>query len=157
MSSNGDVQRSYNWLLSYLRSRYEQKFLCHEISNRSVTKPTNLNELEDWASEAASCPKEHLMKHFMLEACSYNQRQMMKPYLLFPMNEFKLKLKSVVQEETRRFHGHQSNNNVNSNRVNAIQKEEQLVDEGISEKPENSAKPFREFRRSSPVQGNEKA
>ena len=158
MSTNGDLQRSYKWLISYLTSRYEQRFMCHELCNRSITKSTNLNEVEDWATEAANCSKEHLIKHFMLEACSYHQRQKMKPYLLLSVNEFKLKLRSVVQEDTRRFSANRCEN-ADNNRINAIEAEVPISNEGTlkeTDHPQSSS--FREFRRSPPsTQGNGKA
>ena len=70
---------------------------------RSVSVKTNMKELEDLAAEAAACPREHLIKHFMLEACSVSLKQKMKPFLFLSLTEFKLKLKLIVQEENSRF------------------------------------------------------
>lgn len=99
LSTNAELETSYFWLVAYLENKFEPRFMCHEMRSKSLTKNTHMNELEDLAVEAASCPKEHLIKHFMLEACSQGQRQQMKPYILLPMKEFKFKMKMIAQEE----------------------------------------------------------
>ena len=116
MSSAGVVQTSYKWLVSFLQQKYDPKYMCYEMGYRSITKSTIINEIEDLATEAANCPKEHVIKHFMLEACSYHQKQKMKPYLLLPMKEFKFKLKMIVQEE----HGRFNNNPAATNQHKAV-------------------------------------
>ena len=95
----GEVQASYVWLVSYLEDRYEPKYMCYEMDKRKIDPSTNLNELEDLAREAAKCPQEHLIKHFMLEPCTLQIQQMMKSYLLLPLKEFKFKLKMLLQED----------------------------------------------------------
>ena len=75
LNANGVWETSYAWLVSYLRKKFEPKHACHEMGFRSVSVKTNMNELEDLAAEAAACPREHLIKHFMLEACSVTLKQ----------------------------------------------------------------------------------
>ena len=145
MSSNDQVEISYRWLKFYLKQKYDPRYICHEMANRSVTRSTNLNELEDMATEAANNPKEQLVKHFMLQGCSQYHQQQMKPFLLLPLNEFKFKLKMAVNEDTRREMGQRTNRNT---RVDAIIEEEFSSHDsvGSGEKPTTSA--TREFRRS---------
>ena len=106
---------------------------------RSISKSTNINEIEDLATEAANCPKEHVIKHFMLEACSYHQKQKMRPYLLLPMREFKFKLKMVVQEEQGRFSGNNNPAVINQHKVRAINCDDHGGASEVSEKRGNQA------------------
>ena len=158
MSTSDDVRTSYAWLIAYLKQKYDPKYLCHEMANRSVAKSTNMNELEDMATEAANNPKEHLIKHFMLEACSHHQRQQMRPFLLLSLKEFKFKLKMIVQEDAGRFSG---NHGSRGARVDVVSHEAPAsVDQdrcGESNQPSTSY--TREFPRSPPpsVSGNFKA
>ena len=154
MSSVENVESSYRWLVSYLRNKYDPKYLCFEMSYRTITKSTNINEIEDLATEAANCPKEHVIKHFMLEACSYNQRQKMKPYLLLPMKEFKFKLKMIVYEENGRFTGNQGDSN--HRKVRVIDEEDGAAEISEGKTDQLTASTTREFKRSS-TSGNAKA
>ena len=95
----GEVQASYVWLVTYLKNRYEPRYMCYEMANKYIDKLTNINELEDLAKEAANCPQEHLMKHFMLQSCTLHHKQRMKPFLLLPMKEFKFQLAMLMQED----------------------------------------------------------
>ena len=179
MSNDETLETSYKWLVSYLKARYDPKFLCYEMSYRSLTKATNIGELEDLATEAANCPKEHIVKHFMLQTCSYQQRKKMQPFLLLPMREFKFKLKMVSQEENDRFHGNFSGNTHNrfngnfsrnardrfngnpadnSRRVSAIQADEHISRErGIGPFPEAYEEGIRERVGSDQEEGNRPA
>ena len=71
--------------------KWSRKGLIHSL--------TNINELEDLAMEAAKCPQEHLIKHFMLQPCTMHHQKMMKPFLLLPIKEFKFKLAMLLQED----------------------------------------------------------
>ena len=117
LSTNEGTVTSYVWLEAYLREKFEPHFLCHEMCLKTVSKNTNMSELEHQAMEAASCPKEQLVKHFMLQACSEPQRQKMKSYLLLPLRDFKFKMTMMVQEDTGRRYGG-SNNFQNNQRYN---------------------------------------
>ena len=110
MSTNRDLETSYKWLVSYLKGKYDPKYACYDMSYRTLTRTTNIGELEDLAIEAANCPNEHIVKHFMLDACTYQQRQRMRPFLFLPMREFKFKLKMVAQDDGGRFNGNFSEN-----------------------------------------------
>ena len=66
------------------------------------------NELEDMAIEAANCPREHIIKSFMLQAVSSNVRGKIQPHIFLPMKEFKFKLKMLIQEEGNRFQNSQN-------------------------------------------------
>ena len=146
MSSNDEVETSYRWLKSYLKQKYDPKYICHEMANRSVTRSTNMNELEDMATEAANNPREQLVKHFMLQPCSQYHRQQMKPFLLLPLKEFKFKLKMALSEDTRREIGQRTNRNT---RVDAVIEEEISSSDNVvpnGDKP--AASTTREFRRS---------
>ena len=153
MASNMQLETSYNWLKYYLTEKYDPKFQCHEMSGRTVSRSTNLNDLENLATEAADCPKEHLTKHFMLEACPFHVRQRMKPYLMLSMKEFKLRLGMMIQEDGQRANG-QTSNNRNGNKINALQQEvessahQEALDQ--NQTPSN----VREFRRNPASQGN---
>ena len=116
LAANDKVESSFNWLVKFLKSKYDPKYLCYELAARNVGKQTNINELEDLAIEAADCPKEHLIKHFMLQPCSQFIQQKMKPFLLLPMKEFKFRLKMVLQEDSARYGGTSGY----SNKVNAL-------------------------------------
>ena len=98
MSVNHTAQYNYRWLVEYLKDRYNPKYLCHEMDIRTVDQCTNFNELEDLAAEAANCPKEELIKHFLLQSCTKYQREKMKPFLLFSMKDFRFKLRDLIQE-----------------------------------------------------------
>ena len=154
MACSDDVVTSYSWLISYLKQRYDPKYLCYEMANRSVTKSTNINELRDMATEAANNPKEHLIKHFMMEPCSPYQRQQMRPFLLLSLKEFELKLKLIIREDGGRYSGQHANR---SARVDLIAHDEfHMPQKALSEE---GSKPStlisREFKRSAP--GNYKA
>ena len=98
--SSGTWEKSYYWLVSYLKQKYKANYLCHELGNRPVTGKSNLDELEDLANQAAMCPREHQVKHYMLVGCSVTLKHRMKPYMLLPMEEFKFKLKMMALEES---------------------------------------------------------
>ena len=99
-----DVEPSYMWLIDYLKSKYEPKYLCYEMHNKTVSRSTNINELEDSAAEAANCPREHIVKHFMLQALNNTVKNKMQHHILLPMRDFKLKMKMLIQEDSNRFH-----------------------------------------------------
>ena len=109
LSTNEGTVTSYVWLEAYLREKFEPHFLCHEMGFKTVSKNTNMSELEHMAMEAASCPKEQLIKHFMLQACSEPQRQKMKSYLLLPLREFKFQMTMLVQEDAGKRYGGENN------------------------------------------------
>lgn len=115
-----DMTSSYDWLVAYLKDKFEPKYLCYELSNKSLNRFSNMNEVEEMAVEAASSPQEHLVKHFMLEMCSQWQKQRMKPYIFLPLKEFKFKLKMMVSEDTGRYpagtNGNQPGSSTNNNR-----------------------------------------
>ena len=102
LAATAEYRTSYIWLVSKLREKFEPRYMCHEMANRSVSTKTNMNELEGFAVEAASCPQEQLIKHFMLEACSSGVCSKMKPFMFLPMTEFKFRLKLAVQEDSGR-------------------------------------------------------
>ena len=96
LSVYNEVKASYVWLVSFLKERYDPKFMCHEM-NKYADESTSVTELEDLATEAAKCPQEHLVKHFMLETCTEYHRQKMQPFLLLPMKDFKFQLKLLLK------------------------------------------------------------
>ena len=151
MAANKHVQSSYNWLIQYLKEKYDPKYSCYEMASRSINKSTNLNEIEDLAVEAANCPTEHLVKHFMLEACSQYQRQRMKPFLLLSMKEFKFKLKMIVQEDGGRYY---NNSNYNK-RVNAISQDGESTsnDDSTKDGQQSSSQEFKKVMQSN-LSGN---
>ena len=115
--SNGNITTSYNWLVSYLYDNFDPRYMCHEMDSKTINKYTNLNEIEAQAAEAASCPNEQLIKHFILQACNHFQKNKMKPYMFLTLKEFKLKLKMIVTDESsgRYPAGHNTNNSGGSN------------------------------------------
>ena len=131
LRTRSDIEPSYIWLIEYLRNKYDPKYLCHEMPSKNVNRSTNINELEDMAAEAASCPREHVIKHFMLDACAQHIKNKMRHHILLPMREFKLKLKMILQEDGNRFHNsapsqnfHSRNGNQSSQRaINALNEE----------------------------------
>ena len=131
LRTRSDIEPSYIWLIEYLRNKYDPKYLCHEMPSKNVNRSTNINELEDMAAEAASCPREHVIKHFMLDACAQHIKNKMRHHILLPMREFKLKLKMILQEDGSRFHNsapsqnfHSRNGNQSSQRaINALNEE----------------------------------
>ena len=104
LATRQSFQISYEWLKSYLQQRYDPIFQCHNMALRQISRNSNINELEDAAIEAASCPRDHLIKHFMLESCPIFIKKQMRSYLLLSLTEFKTKLKSLFQEDYNRFH-----------------------------------------------------
>lgn len=152
LSSSNEVQVSYRWLVDYLRNKYDPKYLCYEMCNKTANKFTNVNDLEDMATEAANGPKEHLIKHFMLQACSHYQKKKIKPFILLPMREFKFRFKMVLQEEVVRYKGVPENAN---RRVSAISRNgEEAHDQFISDE---EGKPTREVQSTDSKQGNGRA
>ena len=97
MNYCSDIKLSYTWLISYLKTRYDPVYQCHNMRNRKADEFSSIEELEDIAMEAAKCPQEQLIKHFMLESLSEDQRKKMEMYLLLPMKEFKFQLKLLLQ------------------------------------------------------------
>ena len=104
-ASDDRWEPSYEWLVSFLKQKFEPRFACYEIMNRTITSKTLITEARQIATQAASCPKDHIIKHFMLDMCSQSQKQKMKPFLLLPANEFDLKLKMIIQEDNSRYGG----------------------------------------------------
>ena len=102
LSVYSGVKPSYFWLVSFLKERYDPKFVCYEMDLKCADENTDITELECLAYEAAKCPQEHLIKHFMLESCTKSQRQKMKQFLLSPMKDFKFQLKLLLTEDCDR-------------------------------------------------------
>ena len=98
--ADGNITTSYSWLVSYLYDNFDPKYMCHEMDNKMINKYTNLNEIRAQATEAASCPTEQLIKHFILQACTQFQKSKMKPYMFLTLKEFELKLKMIVTDES---------------------------------------------------------
>ena len=97
MNYCSDIKFSYTWLVAYLKDRYDPVYQCHNMRNRRADEFSCLEELEDVAMEAAKCPQEQLIKYFMLESVSEDERKKMGMYLLLPMKEFKFQLKLLLQ------------------------------------------------------------
>ena len=102
LSVYSGVKPSYFWLVSFLKERYDPKFVCYEMDLKCADENTDITELECLAYEAAKCPQEHLIKHFMLESCTKSHRQKMKQFLLSPMKDFKFQLKLLLKEDCDR-------------------------------------------------------
>ena len=89
---------SYKWLVSYLKDRYDARYICHEMHRVHLDKCSGIDELEFLAMDAANSPHEELVKHFMLQSCNQSQKETMGPFLCQPLKDFKFKFKLMLQD-----------------------------------------------------------
>ena len=102
LALNEKFSTSYKWLITYLKDNYSPKYICHEMERKCIEEFSDINELESLAMEAANAPREELIKHFMMQSCSQEQKVKMKPFLYQSMKEFKFQFKLMLDEDANR-------------------------------------------------------
>ena len=86
--------KSFSNFMSFIKSYTYRLFPCHRQFRFS--QAPQVSELEDVAVRAANCPKEELIKHFMLVNCPEKICKEVQKEVYLPMKDFRNKLRQAL-------------------------------------------------------------